>query len=356
MPENNDAQEPRPDNGPEHEGRSVPEAAGAAVTPDTSAAESLPAAVPSPAPPAPAQPPAKSEPEDEEEELLRMSFLEHLEELRLRIIRALMGLGIAFIVCILFTNRLWDAVRGPAVAALTQLGYPPELAQLTPTEAFTIIWVKLPILAGLFVASPWIVYQAWAFISPGLYRRERRLALPFIFCTAGLFILGGLFAYFVAFRFGLVFLLGIGSNLGVRPYISLTEYFDLFVNVILGVALVFELPVLIFFLTLLRIASPRFLLRHSRYAILVIVILAAIITPTPDAINLTIFAAPMILLYFVGVFASYLLVLRREGQQFPWRKILYVVAAMLIFAAATAGVFVLRFGYHWVWKWPFLVK
>jgi len=354
MPDNTDSQEPRPDAGPEYDGRAVPESAGAAEPSGAAASEPLPAAVAPPAPPA--EPPAKSEPEDEEEELLRMSFLEHLEELRLRIIRALMGLGIAFFVCILFTSKLWDAVRGPAVAALTQLGYPPELAQLTPTEAFTIIWVKLPILAGLFVASPWIVYQAWAFISPGLYKRERRLALPFIFCTAGLFILGGLFAYFVAFRFGLVFLLGIGSNLGVRPYISLTEYFDLFVNVILGVALVFELPVLIFFLTLLRIASPRFLLRHSRYAILIIVILAAIITPTPDAINLTIFAAPMILLYFVGVFASYLLVLRREGQNFPWKRIWIVLAAMAVFAAVTAGVFILRFGYHWVWKWPFLVK
>lgn len=354
MPENTDSHEPRPESAPEAEGRTPPESAAAADAPEASAALSLPAENPPPALPAPV--PAKSEPEDEEEELLRMSFLEHLEELRVRIIRALMGLGVAFVACILFTNRLWDAVRGPAVAALTQLGYPPELAQLTPTEAFTIIWIKLPILAGLFLASPWIVYQAWAFISPGLYRRERRLAVPFIFCTAGLFILGGLFAYFVAFRFGLVFLLGIGSNLGVRPYISLTEYFDLFVNVILGVALVFELPVLIFFLTLLRIASPRFLLRHSRYAILVIVILAAIITPTPDAINLTIFAAPMILLYFVGVFASYLLVLHREGQKFPWRKILYVIGAMILFAVATAGVFIVRFGYHWVWKWPFLVK
>lgn len=356
MPEETDAQQPRPENSPEHDGRTVPEAVVGAEPAAEDSGESLPVASAPPAPPAPPQPPAKTEPEDEEEELLRMSFLEHLEELRMRIIKALMGLGIAFVTCILFTNQLWDAVRGPAVSALKQLGYPPELAQLTPTEAFTIIWIKLPILAGLFLASPWIVYQAWAFISPGLYRRERRLAVPFIFCTAGLFILGGLFAYFVAFRFGLVFLLGIGSNLGVRPYISLTEYFDLFVNVILGVALVFELPVLIFFLTLLRVASPRFLLRHSRYAILVIVILAAIITPTPDAINLTIFAAPMILLYFVGVFASYLLVLHREGQKFPWRKIAWTVLALATLTAATAAVFVLRFGYHWVWKWPFLVK
>ncbi len=352
MQDNHDTQQPRPDADPEQEGRLTPESAVAPAS-EPGPASTVPVAAP-PAPPP--GPPAKSEPEDEEEELLRMSFLEHLEELRMRIIKALTGLGIAFVLCILFTNRLWDAVRGPAVAALTQLGYPPELAQLTPTEAFTIIWIKLPILAALFLASPWIVYQAWAFISPGLYRRERRLAVPFIFCTAGLFILGGLFAYFVAFRFGLVFLLGIGSNLGVRPYISLTEYFDLFVNVILGVALVFELPVLIFFLTLLRIASPRFLLRNSRYAILIIVIAAAIITPTPDAINLTIFAAPMILLYFVGVFASYLLVLHREGERFPWKKIFYVLGGLAALAAATVAVFLLRFGYHWVWKWPFLVK
>jgi len=288
--------------------------------------------------------------------MLRMSFLEHLEELRMRIIRALSGLGIAFAACLFFTDDLWDAVRQPAAKALTQLGYPPDLAQITPTEAFTIIWVKLPILASLFIASPWILYQVWSFIAPGLYKKERRLAVPFIFWTAGLFILGGLFAYFIAFRFGLVFLLGIGGSHGVRPLISLTEYFDLFVNVILGVAIVFELPILIFFLTLLRVASPRFLMRHSRYAILLIVIAAAIITPTPDAVNLTIFAVPMILLYFGGVFASYLLVLSREGRKFPWHKIALwtVVAAILI--GIVLYLMSSRFGFHWVKTWPFFVR
>jgi sec-independent protein translocase protein TatC len=135
------------------------------------------------------------------------------------------------------------------------LGYPEDLAQITPTEAFAIIWVKLPILAALFVASPWVVYQAWSFISRVVQARAPDGAAVHLF-DRGLFVLGGSFAYFVAFRFGLVFLLGIGGEMGVRPMISLTEYFDLFVNVILGVALVFQLPVLIFFLTLLRIASP----------------------------------------------------------------------------------------------------
>ena len=117
--------------------------------------------------------------------------------------------------------------------------------------------------------------------------------LPFVLLTAGLFIGGGCFAYFLAFRYGLEFLLGIGMTQQRQPVVSITEYFDLFVNVTLGVALVFELPVLIFLLTLLHLLSPRFLLRHSRYAILAIVIAAAIITPTPDVFNLMLFAVPM---------------------------------------------------------------
>ena len=367
MPENtNDPKDPRPDLDPEHDGRLTPETLGdpfaaedgpntgeLPVTPPVSTAVTPPAP---PAPP-PAKPSKKEEPEDDDDEgMLRMSFMGHLEELRMRLIRALAGLGVAFGVCIFFTDFLWNAVRAPAASALKQLGYPEELAQITPTEAFSIIWVRIPILAGLFLASPWVIYQVCSFIAPGLYKKERRLAVPFIFCTAGLFITGGAFAYFVAFRFGLVFLLGIGSTMGVRPLISITEYFDLFVNVILGVALVFELPVLIFFLTLLRIASPRFLLAHSRYAILLIVIAAAIITPTPDVVNLTIFAAPMILLYFVGVFASYLLVLNREGGTFPWRKVFIWTGVILAAIAGFLWLATTKLGYHMIWKWPFLIK
>ncbi|MBA3975698.1 MAG: twin-arginine translocase subunit TatC [Candidatus Solibacter sp.] len=288
--------------------------------------------------------------------MLRMSFMEHLEELRLRLIRALAGIAVAFAVCIFFADKIWDAVRQPAANALRQLGFPGELAQITPTEAFSIIWIKLPVLAALFLAAPWVLYQVWAFIAPGLYKKERRLAAPFIITTAGLFILGGCFAYFVAFRFGLTFLLGIGVNIGVRPVISMTEYTDLFINVMLGVGLVFELPVLIFFLTLLRIASPRFLLRNSRYAILLIVVGAAIITPTPDVYNLTIFAVPMILLYFVGVFASYLLVLSREGRRFPWGKVLIWLAVIAAILALGGYMAMSVYGLKFIPAWPFLAR
>src|SRR6202050_1201009 len=308
-------------------------------------------------PPPPPPPPPVADPEDEEEDkMLRMSFMEHLEELRNRIIRALSGLGIAFVLSLGFANKLWDFVSDPAIEALKHLHVnPPRLAQLTPMEGFSVIWVELPLLASVFLASPWVVYQLWAFISPGLYKKERRLALPFVLLTAGLFIGGGCFAYFLAFRYGLEFLLGIGMSNNVQPVVSITEYFDLFVNVTLGVALVFELPVVIFLLTLLGLFSPRFLLRHSRYAILAIVIVAAIITPTPDVFNLMLFAIPMCALYFVGVFAGLVLVMRREGRKVPWTTIVLIVLIVLL---AIAAIVFLTLHYHvrLVPKWPYFTR
>ncbi len=288
--------------------------------------------------------------------MLRMSFMEHLEELRTRIIRALYGLGLAFVFALIFAGKLWDIISDPAVEALKHLHVePPQLAQLTPMESFSIIWVQLPLVCSIFIASPWIVYQVWAFISPGLYKKERRLALPFVLLTAGLFITGGCFAYFLAFRYGLEFLLGIGMSNNVRPVVSITEYFDLFVNVTLGVALVFELPVVIFLLTLLRLLSPRFLLRHSRYAVLGIVIAAAIITPTPDVFNLMLFAIPMCALYFVGVFAGLALVMRREGRTLPWGKIIRVALIVLLIGGAITAL-MLHFHLHLIKSWPYLTK
>lgn len=288
--------------------------------------------------------------------MLRMSFMEHLEELRNRIIRALYGLGIAFVFALAFAGKLWDIISDPAVDALKHLNVnPPRLVMTTPMESFSIIWVELPLLCSVFLASPWIVYQVWAFIAPGLYKKEKRLALPFVLLTAGLFITGGCFAYFLAFRYGLEFLLGIGMSNNVQPMVTITEYFDLFVNVMLGVALVFELPVVIFLLTLLHLLSPRFLLRHSRYAILAIVIIAAIITPTPDVFNLMLFAIPMCALYFVGVFAGLLLVFRREGRAVPWRKILLGALIVLLVVAAAAFAIV-HFHLHFTRNWPYLTR
>ena len=316
---------------------------------------SPPAASGATPPPNPPPPPADEE-DEEEDGMLRMSFLEHLEELRSRLIKCVTGLVLAYGVCLFFAKYLWGFVQEPAATALKSLGFEPTLAQIKPMDGFLVIYVKLPLLAALFLASPWILWQIWSFIAPGLYKKERRFAGPFVLSTAGLFILGGLFAYFVAFRFGLTFLLGVGNDVGVKPVVDLVEYFDLFVNVTLGIGVTFELPVLIFFLTMLRIVTPGFLIEHSRYAILGITILAAVITPTPDIVNLLIFAVPMILLYFIGVFAGYLLVLSREGRKFPWH-IVFITALALVFVSGTAAfVMVNYFGFKLVEHWPFLTK
>jgi sec-independent protein translocase protein TatC len=294
--------------------------------------------------------------DEEEEGMLRMSFLEHLEELRSRIIRALAGIVVAFFLSLYYAPEMWKAVSDPAISALHHLGLQGKLVFTSPTEAFMTIWMELPLLAALFLASPWILYQVWAFIAPGLYRRERRWAAPFVLSSAGLFIAGGLFAYFIAFRFALTFLLGIGRDINVQPMVTVTEYFDLFVNVMLGIGLVFEMPVLIFFLVLLRIATPAFLLRHSRYAILGIAILAAIATPTPDVFNMMLLCVPMWALFFAGLLAGYLLVLHREHRKFPWRKVLPWVGVALIAVAALAWFFAGKYGYHTVGHWPFLSR
>ena len=237
--------------------------------------------------------------------MLRMSFMEHLEELRSRIIRALAGFGVAFLVCLIFSNQLWRIVSEPAVAALTALGVnPPELAQLAPMEAFSTIWVKVPLVVSVFLGAPWILWQVWAFISPGLYRHEKRYITPFMISTVGLFLAGGAFGYKLVYPAALDFLIGYGRQF--QPMITIHEYTDLFLTVILGLGVVFELPILVFFLALMGVVSAGWMWRNVRYSILVIFVIAAIITPTTDILNMCIFAAPMVALYLVSIGIAYL--------------------------------------------------
>jgi sec-independent protein translocase protein TatC len=285
--------------------------------------------------------------------MLRMSILEHLDELRARIIHALIGFGVCLFAAMAWARPLWRFVQRPLKEAIAQVHG--EIVAITPTEQFSIIWVWTPLVASIFLAAPWVIYQAWAFIAPGLYPRERKWAVPFILGTAGLFLAGGWFAYFIALPSTLGFLLGIGAP-EVRPTISIDSYFTTFVNVTLGLSVVFELPVAVFFLTLIHIASPSFLLRNSRYAILVILILASFVTVTQDAVNLAVLSVPMILLYFLGVFASFLLVMRRENRKFPWKMFSYWLAAVMAAASISIWTVVVVFEYHFAANWPFLTK
>jgi sec-independent protein translocase protein TatC len=254
-----------------------------------------------------------------DEELPSMPLLDHLTELRSRLIRAAAGFGIAYAVSLTFTHPLWTFVCRPAAQALAAVGYPPKLYVSDPTEGFTIIWVQLPLVLAAFLSAPWIFYQAWAFLAPGLYRNERRWAGGFAVAAALLFLGGGAFAYLVLFRYGLTFLLGIGRDESLGAVVSVSHYFGLLVNVVLGVGIMFELPMLIFLLTAVGLVTPRFLLRNVRYAVLGIFLLAAVITPTSDVANLTLLAGPMCALFALGIAGSYVLTREREGRPLPWR-------------------------------------
>ena len=280
--------------------------------------------------------------------MLRMSFLEHLEELRTRIIRAVIGIGVAFTVSLLFSSKLWDFVRQPAAIALTSLGYDPDLYVISPMEGFNIIWFKLPLVCSIFLSFPGCCTRCGPSFLPACIGANEagRLRLSSDFRRP--VPAGGCFAYFVVFRYGLTFLLGIGQGNGVKAMVSITEYFDLFVNVMLGVGVVFELPVLIFFLTLLRIVTPGFLVRHSRYAILIIFIIAAVVTPTPDVFNMMLFALPMCGLFYVGIFAGYLLVLHREKRRFPWKTVLTIMVRRTV-SPSCCAIHCYYQGWHSSW-------
>ncbi len=233
------------------------------------------------------------------EELTRMSLLEHLEDLRKRILWSLLGLTVAVVPCWIYVQRIFDFLAAP----LQRIQPGMRLAFLGLTDPF-ILYFKVAALTALFVASPFVLYQVWAFVAPGLYRRERMLAVPFVFFTTIFFLAGGAFAYYVAFPFAAKFLLGMGENF--QAVITIEKYFGFLLTVILGLGLMFELPILILLLSLIGVVTPRFLLRYFRHAVVIIFIVAAIITPTPDIVNLCIFAVPALGLYLLGVGAAFL--------------------------------------------------
>ncbi len=237
-------------------------------------------------------------PELEPETMPSMSFLDHLEELRKRIFHSLIAVACGMGVCWWYHEALFAFMQKPIVEVLTRNKLGTQLVYLTPTEPFNL-YLKVSALAGLFVTSPYVLYQVWLFISPGLYRKEKRYAVPFMVSTIFLFAAGGYFGYRIVYPAALDFLIGFGKQFA--PMITIHEYTDLFLTVILGLGLVFEMPVLIFFLALMGVITAGWMWRNIRYAILAIFIIAGILTPTPDITNMCIFAAPMLALYILSI-------------------------------------------------------
>jgi len=233
------------------------------------------------------------------EELNRMTLLEHLEELRRRLGWSIAAIFVGFLLCWYWAPPIFAWLSVP----ITQFLPAGEKLAFTGLVDPFMLYMKVALLAGIFLASPVVLYQFWLFVSPALYRHERRIVVPFIVFTTVFFLGGGYFGYKVAFPMVVHFLLQVGQ--GFRQVVTINEYFSMASKVILGLGLVFELPVLILLLSRLGIVTHRFLLKYFRYAVLVIFLIAAVITPTPDIPTQCVFALPMIALYLLGVLVAW---------------------------------------------------
>ena len=229
----------------------------------------------------------------ERAELPGMSLMEHLTELRTRLIRSSIALVLCFFVAYIFHEKLFAIVTAPIDA----LHYP--LNYTHPTDPLNL-YLKTSLYGGAIIAAPFILYQIWLFISPGMYANEKKYVIPFMTATVALFFGGAFFGYHWVLPSALKMLIG---DFGHRfhPIITIEDYNSFFLSIIFGLGITFELPILIFFLALFGIVDGRFLVRHMRYAILIIFVIAAIICPLPDPLSMCLFAAPMLVLYALSV-------------------------------------------------------
>jgi sec-independent protein translocase protein TatC len=249
-------------------------------------------------------PPARFE---ETPEQARMSLMEHLQELRTRLIRAFIAVGIGFAVAYLFADPLFQALTWPIREVS---GGKVMLIGTGVGEAF-YTKIKVALIAGLFVASPAVFYEIWKFIAPGLYEKERKMAKPFVFFATAFFALGGYFCWAVVFKIGYAFFLAQYASIGVTPTIRISEYLSFSAKLLLAFALTFEMPIFAFFFTKLGMIDYKMMISYIRYAILAIFIVAAALTP-PDMISQFLLAIPLLLLYALSVGVAYAFRLKPE--------------------------------------------
>jgi len=334
-----------------------------------------------------------------------MSFLDHLDELRKRLIRSALFIAVAFVLCWVFSDKIYNFLQVPVRAAmldakrqfapefngtaiaLTDLPDGTDVIFTSPTDAklanvliaagtaipakvkrdadgtvqlvtgsFWVIdertvieketvippklyqssntllgrdnqlvvgtvqgafnlYIKVSFYAAIFFAVPFLLVQVWGFVSPGLYPHEKGYAAPIIIMASVFFLIGCAFAYYVAFPRAANFLLGVATGGNLRPLVTADEYFDLIIIIMLGLGVVFEIPTITFFTSRLGLVSPGLLLRIWRYAVVVIFIVAAVLSPTTDVPNLLVFAAPMLLLYFASVGIAWVFHRRRQTEK-----------------------------------------
>lgn len=239
----------------------------------------------------------------------KMSFLEHLDELRRRLIICASSLLVGFVVGLIFIDRIFAFIMKPLQAVLPNGG---KLIYTEPTEAF-MLYMKIAALVGLFLAAPVILHQLWLFVAPGLYAHEKRLAIPFVLFSTVFFILGAAFSHYIVFPWAWQFFAQFTTDyMQFTPRIAPT--FSLYVRMLLGLGAVFEMPTLVLFLARVGVVTPRLLWRNFKYAILIIFIIAAIITPDPNPVSQILVAGPMVALYVFSIGVAWIFGRRRTDS------------------------------------------
>ena len=250
------------------------------------------------APQAP-EPAAAPGPENE----VRATFFEHLQELRTRLVRSLLGVLVGTAVIGTFSERIYRWLMEPVLRSLPEGQQ--HLNFTSYLEPF-FVYLKVAIYGGLFLAAPWVLWQLWLFVAPGLYKREKKVVVPFLVSGSALFYGGAAFCYFLIMPYAFPALAAIAGP-DMTPILTMKEQLTLVLAMMLGFGIVFEVPVVIAFLSMVGLVSAEFLAKYRRVAIIVNVTLAAIITPTGDPFNLALMAVPMILFYEIGVLLARLL-------------------------------------------------
>lgn len=230
----------------------------------------------------------------------QMTLWEHLEELRRRLIVCVVTLLIGFVVCWIYRNEIFDIVQAPFLQFVAKGD---KLSFISLTEPF-FVYMKVSALAAIIVTSPILMTQLWLFIAPGLYRKEKLYAIPFIFFSTVFFLAGCVFCYYYVFPFACRYFLEVGSQF--KQEVRVNDYFSLFSKLMLAIGVIFEIPILAFVLARFGIINHHFLLNKFKYAILVSFIVSAIITPTPDVVTQTFLAVPMIVLYLASIIIAWI--------------------------------------------------
>lgn len=229
----------------------------------------------------------------------KLPLTAHLEELKKRLIRSLIGIGVGFLACYYFKDWLFKIMTKPLMDVMPKNSY---MIYTSLPEAF-FTYMKIAFFGSLFLTAPFTLYQIWKFISPGLYDRERKYVIPFVLTSTLLFVGGVVFAYFLALPPAFGFFVEFSTDT-LRPMFTMREYLSFALKLLLAFGVSFELPVFIFFMTKLGIVNSRMLSKQRRYAILIIFIVAAILTPSPDAFTQCIMAVPLMILYEFSIFIA----------------------------------------------------